>query len=150
MSNTYTFAEVMALFDAFPAYEDTDMEKRWNYMCSNWNAYQVACKEEDFKKLLNMLYVNNENLDSLHDVVFNGIRNFCGIFFNEYPENDMEVAKVLSDYHRVFETKEQFAKYVDEMITDDGEEVCEKSRDEFVADLDIRPAIHYVIERLWY
>ena len=145
-----TYLEVIQTFEHLPVMEDENQKKRWSYMIAHWSEYDLVNSKEDFIKLLNILHVNGENLDSLHDVVLNGRKEFCSIF-GEW-ESDRDVVKTLWDFHFYFETKEAFTEYVDENLELESDDMkpTDEMRNEFVAYCDIRPSFHAIIERLWY
>lgn len=106
-------------------------EKIKQYQLNNWKKYNLVDTKEDFIKLLNILEAHNENLDSLHDVVFNGYDEFCGIYGSF--EDDKETTNTLLDYHRFFKTEEEFKKFVLEEC-----EEMDITYNEYIEDEDIR------------
>ena len=67
--------------------------KQW--AVDHWKDYDIADTKEAFIALLNILQAIGENLDSLHDAVINGEREFSGIWHNSTWQSDREVVEAL-------------------------------------------------------
>lgn len=98
-----------------------------DWIMAHWDQYGLGLKkQEDMVELLNILEAHKENLDSLHDVVFNGYDEFCGIVFR--PESDADVVKALLEYNVFYEGgydnalfKEHLQEYCEEDECDEAE-----------------------------
>ena len=109
--------------------------KKW--AMDHWQDYHIADTKEEFLGILNILQACGENLDSLHDVVVNGHKEFCDIWHDGYWGSDREVVEALYQFC-TFYTEKEFI----EMILDRREdyesdaEWCEDMRLEASDDMD--------------
>lgn len=95
--------------------------KKW--AVDHWKDYDITDTKEDFIALLNILQAVGENLDTLHNAVFNGYAEFCDIFHNGCWESDREVANALFEFC-TFYTKDEFI----DMILDRAEDYKEPGK----------------------
>lgn len=124
-------------------------DKMKAYILKNWDKYGLELdSQEKMLELLNILEAHNENLDGLHDVCFNGVEEFCGIYMTN-PKNDAEVVKILHEFNCFFkggkESKE-FKEFVQNYI-DDG---CCESFEEFLETEDVRTTSDGIVLVLYY
>jgi len=105
-------------------------EKQKAYILSNYDKYglfdesKIPITRDDMLALLNILESNDVTLDELHDVAFNGLDEFCGIF-GSY-ENDSDTYNALLSHH-LFLTDSEFIDYALEKVQElknDGEDVA--------------------------
>ena len=78
----------------------TSFVTRWSYYERHWDSYGLRETKESFIALLNMLQANNENLDSLHNVAFNGYEEFMGIYGTF--DDDKDVAQAVIEFNIFF------------------------------------------------
>lgn len=74
------------------------------FLLKHWSLYNLTDTKEDFIILLNILEAHEETIDSLHNVVVNGLPSFCDIEgdFN----TDQELVSALFEYHNYFVNEE--------------------------------------------
>ena len=81
-----------------------------DYVVSHYEQYPFEMKsKEDMIALLNILQVNDETLDTMHDAVFNGYDSFMGIF-GEW-NTDQELYEAVMEFN-VFFTEEEFIDWI--------------------------------------
>ena len=126
------------------------------YMLDNWNQYDLVDTKEEFLALINILQACGENIDSLHDVCFQGYDEFCDILGKW--ENDRDVVKSLYKFAGFF-TEEEFIDYIMERwqeANDDGEDGTEYIRcitsddPEDFSDTQITKTEDGYVVRVWY
>lgn len=90
------------------------------HILANWDKYGIAKLKSqwDMLKLLNILDVYGETLDSFHNVALNGEREFCEIVFSEAPVSDDETYSALMDNNVFYRTWQE----VLDMIQDNDDE----------------------------
>lgn len=76
------------------------------YILKSWAAYRVADTKEEFVALLNILQACGENLDSLHNAVFNEHFEFCDIYHGGAWDSDRELADSLREFCTFYTEKE--------------------------------------------
>lgn len=81
------------------------------YMLDNWDKYDVVDSKDEMLELLNILQAVDENLESMHDVVVNGDREFCDVF-NDHGWSSMRELKEMLFYFDTFYTDEEFIEYI--------------------------------------
>lgn len=107
--------------------EDVSMnDKQIAYYMEHWNEYNLVDSKEDMLRLLNILMVHGENLDTLHDVACNGRDEICGIF-GTY-DDDQDVVSTLFEYHHFFLTKDGLMSYIRENALEHGNSLEEEFR----------------------
>lgn len=117
------------------------------YILNNWNAYDIVDSIEEMLVLLNILEAHKENLDSLHDVPYQGYTEFCGIV-GTY-EDDRDVVSALFEHDVFYETMEDLHRVIMEDIEcsyNDGEMTLE----EYLETEDIRKTSDGYVRVLWY
>lgn len=101
--------------------------KQKEYILDNYNNYGL-CNDHgkpitraDMLALLNILEVNGETLDSLHDVALCGGDEFCCIYNLSGYENDSAVYNALMAHH-IYLSNNDFIDWILEQIQEDKEE----------------------------
>ena len=105
------------------------MDSVKKYILDHYNEYgfklgDKPITKDDMTALLNILEAHNENLDSLHDVAFNGYDEFCGICGRF--DNDNDTVNALFDFN-VFISDSEWLAWV-------KAEVSERLADEWEPD----------------
>lgn len=123
----------------------------YDYIVKNWNNYGIEAikSKQDMVELLNILQANEENLDTMHDVVINGTGNgfFCDIY-GEW-DTDTEIVETLQDLHIFFPTMEELKKYITIRLEDNGEEVTADTINEEIESEDIRQTHDGYVLKVW-
>lgn len=117
-----------------------------------YNLINAKCEpmqnEEDMLKLLNILEAHDENLDSLHDVAFNGYTEFCGIVGTF--EDDIDTCKALYDFNVFFKNEDELFQFAKEQIESTYNEEDEMTAEKYLADEDIRKTSDGYVLVLYY
>lgn len=98
--------------------------KQKEYILDNYNNYGLyndhgePITRADMLALLNILEVNGETLDSLHDVALCGGDEFCSIYNLSGYENDSAVYNALVAHH-IFLSDNEFIDWILEQIQED-------------------------------
>lgn len=108
------------------------------YCIEHWKEYDLVDTEEEFVELLNILQACGENLESLHDVVFNGETEYCDCINSNGWESDRDVVDMLFYFCSFYSVDEfidlmieRHQDYKLEADTDDpNEEATERIRSE--------------------
>ena len=123
----------------------------YDYIVKNWDKYGIEAlkSKQDMFELLNILQANEENLDTMHDVVINGTENgfFCDIY-GEW-DTDTEIVETLQDLHIFFPTMEELKKYITIRLEDNGEEVTADTINEEIESEDIRQTRDGYVLKVW-
>ena len=86
------------------------------YVVEHYYQYPFGMKnKEEMIALLNILQANGENLDTMHDAVFNGYGDFMDIFGRW--DTDRELYESVLAFNQFF-TEEQFIEWVLEKMID--------------------------------
>lgn len=136
-----------------------DMEpitgKQW--VVSHWNQYGINLKNSDeMIALLNILQANGENLDTMHNCVCNGHREFMDIFHNGHGwDSDQELYESILDFNHFF-TESEFIEWILRRMIDlkeDGyDDPVEEIREwtEGNGDTQIEKTEDGYVVRMWY
>lgn len=114
-------------------------EKQRLYILSHWQDYDLVDSRGEMIKLLNVLEVHGETLDSLH----NSTGEFCGIYM-DYVD-DRSVVKALFEHNLFFATRYELERYCS-----DNARCCDITLDEYIALEDIRYSSDGIIVVLHY
>lgn len=125
------------------------------YCVDHYAEYPFKMKDKaEMVALLNILQANNENLDSMHDAVFNGYGDFMGIFGRW--DTDAELYDAVLQFNTFFDEKE-FIDWMLEKIEDleyDGEDPAEEIKswtyDDEPSDTKIVKTEDGYVVRVWY
>lgn len=127
------------------------------YLLENWQKYDLVDPKEDFIALLNILQACGESIDSLHNVVFNGIEEFIDCINSHGGwETDRDLVDTLFYFCRFF-TEQEFIDYILDRREDYAtqEEYVEAIRreasdaDEDFADTQITRTDDGYVRRIW-
>lgn len=100
------------------------MIEHYDYMLNNYDKYGLNVSRDEFIELLNILEINDENLDSFHDVAFNGLTMFCDIFGRWDTDNELlETLKAFHVFVKRGELKEYLEMYLNETILYDSDSI---------------------------
>ena len=94
------------------------------YIMAHWVEYNLADTKEDFLALLNILESMDENIDTLHNAVFNGYDEFAGYYIADCA-TDREAVDVLLYFNR-FMTVEELKVFLYDSIEYDGMEMTKE------------------------
>ena len=123
----------------------------YDYIVKNWDKYGIEAlkSKQDMVELLNILQANEENLDTMHDVVINGTQDgfFCSIY-GEW-DTDTEIVETLQDLHIFFATREDLEKHIIIRLEDNGEEVTADTINEEIESEDIRQTRDGYVLKVW-
>ncbi len=118
--------ETVCVPDISELEEHSMNEKQIAYYMEHWKEYNLVDSEEDMLRLLNILMVHEENLDTLHDVTCNGRDEICGIY--GMYEDDQDVVSTLFEYHHFFRTMNELMAYIRENALENGNALEEEFR----------------------
>lgn len=80
------------------------MIEHYDYIMKHWKEYDLTDTQEEFKQLLNILEAMGENIDSLHNTVFNGYTEFWDCCCS-YWETDRELVKTCFYFGTFFDVE---------------------------------------------
>ena len=123
----------------------------YDYIVKNWNNYGIEAlkSKQDMVELLNILQANEENLDTMHDVVINGTKDgfFCSIYGEWYT--DTEIVETLQSLHLFFPSMEALQEYIAIRVEEYGEEVTADTINEEIEAEDIRRTRDGYVLKVW-
>lgn len=94
---------------------ETSNSKKYNYIISNYNQYNLGLKDKnDMLILLNKLEAYNETLDSLHDC--NGFMDgYCDLVVTSQDGfyTDEHIANAVNETNAFFESKEKYLEFTE-------------------------------------
>jgi hypothetical protein len=132
--------------------------KKWTL--DHYDQYGLGLKDRsEMVALLNILQAADETLESLHECVFNGHREFMDIFHSDYRgwESDMDLYKTILEFNR-FYTEREFIEYMLERWADLKEDGYEDPAAEIhtwtydgeISDTKVYKTEDGYVVRVWY
>ena len=128
------------------------------HIVEHWDQYGINFKDKDeMVAFLNILQAADENLDTFHDIVCNGYREFMDIMSSYGWESDQDLYESVMNFNDFF-TEEEFIEYIldrwadlkEEGYDDPIREIRTWTFDEEISDTKIYKTEDGYVVRVWY